>query len=150
MIYYMVKQLDTIGLLVEDKVKHLPRNRHNLLFTETLCKIKEKKEYAWIDEPLIHTLYKNKKPQREHPTPQRLFLTTPPQIIHNGATPNVQQQQSNRVVDLSDISNIIAAASSLASLARSSQSLVMAQPITGRSPSLGATMMTIAHCHHRA
>jgi hypothetical protein len=43
MIYYMVKQLDTIVLLVQDKVKHLPRNRHNLLFAATLREMKEKK-----------------------------------------------------------------------------------------------------------
>jgi hypothetical protein len=57
----------------------------------------------------------------------------PPKIIHHGATPNAQQQQPNRVGELSDISDIVAAATSLASLASSSQSLVMAQPITGRS-----------------
>jgi hypothetical protein len=77
-------------------------------------------------------LYKKKKPQREHATPQILFLTTPPQIIHHGAIPNAQQQQPNRVVELSDISDIVAAAASVASLAISSQALVMAQPITGR------------------
>jgi hypothetical protein len=83
MIYFMVKQLDTIVLLDEDKVNHLPRNRHNILFTATLHKMKEKKEYDWLDDPFVHTLYKKNKPQREHATPQRLFLTMPPQIIHS-------------------------------------------------------------------
>jgi hypothetical protein len=95
MIYYMVKQLDTFVLLVEDKVKHLPRNHHNLLFAATLREMKKKKEYAWLDAPLAHTLYKKKKPKREHATPQRLLLTTPPHTIRHGATPNAQQQQPN-------------------------------------------------------
>jgi hypothetical protein len=91
----------------------------------------EKKEYAWLDEPLMHTLYKKKKPQRENATRQRFISTTPPQIIRHGATPNVQQQQTNRGVELSDTINIVAAASSLASLASSSQAVVMVQPVTG-------------------
>jgi hypothetical protein len=70
MIYYMVKQLDIIVLFVEDKVKHLTKNRHNLLFAATLREMEEKKEYAWLGEPLVHTLYKTKKPQREQTTPQ--------------------------------------------------------------------------------
>jgi hypothetical protein len=70
MIYYnMVTQLDTIVLLVEDEVKNLPRNRHNLLFAATLREMEEKKEYTWFDEPLIHTLDKNKKPRGEQTTP---------------------------------------------------------------------------------
>jgi hypothetical protein len=44
MIYYMVKQLYTIVLLVEDKVKHLLRSRQNLLFAAILREMKEKKE----------------------------------------------------------------------------------------------------------
>jgi hypothetical protein len=132
MILYMVKQLDTIVLLVEDKVNNLLRNRHNLIFAATLREMKEKKEYAWLDEPLVHTLYKKNKPQREHARLQILFLTTPPQIIRHGTAPNAQQQQPNRVVELLDISDIVAAAAILASLASSNKYLVMAQPITGR------------------
>jgi hypothetical protein len=109
----MVKQLENILLLVEDKVRHLQRNRHKVLFTATLREMREKKEYAWIDEPLVHTLYKNKEPKLEQTTPQILFLTMPPHIIHHGATPNAQQQEPTRVVEFSYVSDLVAPAAGL-------------------------------------
>jgi hypothetical protein len=47
--------------------------------------------------------------------------------------PNAQQQQPTRVGELSDITDTVAPSESLASLTISSQSLVMAHPITRRS-----------------